>query len=178
MSVFTYVVSPACVTVPCRAESCMDTHNFFAEQWIWRDEASLVLSAKDTQTQHVFLLCFCSWNDFGMMWWVGCALYYLSQLSGQVANELLPTLNGKPVPLGSLRCQLETGLDISGVIPLGNQKVRYLLVLQGLCSGRVYKESRERRRMRREFWSLNWSCTKTINKISRALSNYFSRLKA
>lgn len=134
------------------------------------------------QKTHSHSTCFCCVFVHGMIseWcggW-GCALYYLSQLSGQVANELLPTLNGKPVPLGSLRCQLETGLDISGVIPLGNQKVRYLLVLQGLCSGRVYKESRERRRMRREFWSLNWSCTKTINKISRALSNYFSRLKA
>lgn len=87
----------------------------------------------------------------GVMWWVGCALHYPSQLPGEAANELLPTLDGEPVPLGSLGCHVETGPDIPGHSPLENQKMRYILVIHRLCSGRVYKESRERRRMRRQF---------------------------
>lgn len=83
-----------------------------------------------------------------------CTLHYLFQLSGEVANELLPILNGELVPLGSLRCQSDTGPDIPGhspYSPLGDQKVRHLLVTHRLCSGWVSKESKKRRRMRRGF---------------------------
>lgn len=88
----------------------MDTCNFFAGQRIWKNEASLFPSA--TGTAGVFAV----FSFIGVMWWVGCALHYLSQLPGEAANELLPTLDGESVSLGSLGCQSETGLTSQGTI--------------------------------------------------------------
>lgn len=56
------------------------------------------------------------------MCFVGCVLCNCLSYQDKVADELLLTLNGGPVPLGSLRWQFETDPDTPGHSPLANRE--------------------------------------------------------